>query len=252
MDFLPVAERYENRAPLAGTSAAITRVATVLFCIAATAGCAAPVNSRSAPRSPAAATRTTQAQAGPAGTTPPTLLPPPGASETRQTTQQPSDSTPVFGAEMTALWNAIVAGDPALASDVFFPESAYVQLKALSNDSSDYQNRLLGHFRLDVLAAHELVAGGGPAQFSRVVVPPNAAWIGPAQCYNRLGYWHVPGARLVYSQGGATRSLGIASMISWRGYWYVVHLGSVTPPAGQGVVDAPASGVGPFVPTGGC
>jgi hypothetical protein len=153
---------------------------------------------------------------------------------------------------MTALWNAIVAGDPALASDVFFPESAYVQLKALSNDSSDYQNRLLGHFRLDVLAAHELVAGGGPAQFSRVVVPANAAWIGPAQCYNRLGYWHVPGARLVYSQGGATRSLGIASMISWRGYWYVVHLGSVTPPAGQGVVDAPASGVGPFVPTGGC
>ena len=51
-------------------------------------------------------------------------------------------------------------------------------------------------------------------------------WVPPGACYNSIGYWHVPGARVVYERGGATRSFGIASLISWRGDWYLVHLGA--------------------------
>jgi hypothetical protein len=66
----------------------------------------------------------------------------------------------------------------------------------------------------------------------------------PGVCYNDVGYYEVPNARVVYLEGGQVRSFGIASMISWRGRWYVVHLGAVLRNADVGVVDEPASGRG--------
>jgi len=49
---------------------------------------------------------------------------------------------------------------------------------------------------------------------------------------------------MVYRQDGQIRSLGIASMISWRGVWYVVHLGAILRSSDAGTVDEPASGAG--------
>jgi hypothetical protein len=71
-------------------------------------------------------------------------------------------------------------------------------------------------------------------------------------CENAVGYWHLGGARLVYRQRGGLRSFGIASLISWRGRWYVVHLGAVLRSGTQGVVDTPAAGPGVPGPAGGC
>ena len=59
-----------------------------------------------------------------------------------------------------------------------------------------------------------------------------------------MGYYEVPNARVVYSENGASRSFGIASMISWRGEWYVVHLGAVLRSSEAGAVDEPAVGPG--------
>ena len=199
----------------------------------------------SAPTAPAAAT------------TPTTLssdLLPPGANLAGQTAAKPSTNTATFQAEMAALWQAIQNNDPTIGLPSFFPESAYLQVKALSNDAADYTGRLVAHFDLDVAAAHLLLgADAVRAQLVRVLVPSSrAAWIPSGRCANKVGYWHVPGARIVYQEDGIERSIGIASMISWRGYWYVIHLGSVMPPAGQGVVDAAAVGDGVYTPQGGC
>ena len=71
-------------------------------------------------------------------------------------------------------------------------------------------------------------------------------------CDNKVGYWHVAGPRLVYQQHGRIRSIGIASLISWRGRWYVVHLGAVLRSTAAGVVDQPANGPGTPGPPGGC
>ncbi len=57
---------------------------------------------------------------------------------------------------------------------------------------------------------------------------------------------------LVYEQGGATRSFGITSFISWRGDWYLVHLGALSRPAPVGIVDDPQPGPGVPGPPGGC
>ncbi len=64
----------------------------------------------------------------------------------------------------------------------------------------------------------------------------------PGACYNNIGYWHVPGARVVYERGGVTRSFGITSLISWRGDWYLVHLGAYSRTAPVGIVDDAQSG----------
>jgi hypothetical protein len=179
-------------------------------------------------------------------TAPPKPKPTPGSLP--QTHQLPSARTAVFHAEMTKLWRGIVAGSVSTALPAFFPEQAYVRLKAVADPAGDFRNRLLGSYRLDLAAAHALVSGAD--RLLTVNVPTQYAhWVSPGACLNRIGYYEVPNARVVYSGRGGTRSFGIASMISWRGVWYVVHLGSVLTP---GSVDDPSSGPGASAPSSTC
>jgi hypothetical protein len=151
---------------------------------------------------------------------------------------------------MAALWRGITRDDPAAAMPAFFPRSAYLQIKAVPDSGSDYRDRLLRNFRVDVEAAHALLGpGASTARLLAVRVPREWAWIVPGYCANRVGYWHAPGSRLVYREHGRTRSFGIFSLISWRGQWYVVHLGIWNEP---GTLVSPSIGVGSFGPAGGC
>ncbi len=158
--------------------------------------------------------------------------------------------------ELQTLWAALAAGSQNQARPLFFPESAYVTTKTgqIPNPAGDYSSRLIAFFDLDVGAYHQLLTSGPgtPTLVDVGVVPGDAAWIGPGQCENDVGYWHLPGVRLVYQQGGTLRSFAVASLISWRGAWYVVHLGPNPRPANIGTVDQPASGPGVPGPPGGC
>ena len=185
----------------------------------------------------------------------PTVIPvPPPPGRLHQTRTLPSAHTRVFRAEMTDLWAAVVTGHARLAAQAFFPVAAYTQIKAIFDAAADWHNRLFGDFRLDVAAAHQYLGPGARhATLVRVIVPSaEAAWITPGVCANSGGYWHVGGARLVYREHGQVRSIGIASLISWRGRWYVVHFGAVLRASASGVVDAPATGPGVPGPPGGC
>jgi hypothetical protein len=171
-----------------------------------------------------------------------------------QTRRRPSAATPAFRAEMRALWNGIQTGSVRPAMAAFFPERAYLQLKTLYNSSADYAGRLVGDYRLDLQAAHSLLGSNAPAaRLLRVEVERNYAhWVDPGVCDNRVGYWEVPNSRVVYREDGHVRSFGIASMISWRGVWYVVHLGAVVRHAAVGVVDNPRTGPGAPVASSTC
>ena len=85
-----------------------------------------------------------------------------------------------------------------------------------------------------------------------MVPAAEASWISPGVCTNSIGYWHVAGARVVYRQDGQLHSFGIASLISWRGDWYVVHFGAVLRDSATGIVDQPTAGEGVPGPPGGC
>ncbi len=176
---------------------------------------------------------------------------PPNAGALPQTPQLP----PATGAclrELTRnLWRGISSGSPAHAMAAFFPEAAYAQVKAIADPHADWTSRLVGGYRLDLAAAHALVGGG--ARLVRVEVPSDYAhWVDPGACDNRVGYYEVPNSRVVYKRGGQLRSLGIASMISWRGVWYVVHLGAVVRSVDVGVVDDPSAGAGVAAPSSTC
>lgn len=172
----------------------------------------------------------------------------------RQTGKRPTANGPVFKAEMTDLWAAVITGRPELGLPAFFPLVAYEQVKAIADPAADWRNRLVAEFDLDVRAAHDLLGRHARhATLLRVIVPEAmASWIDPGVCYNGVGYWHVAGARLVYQVGGQERSIGIASLISWRGRWYVVHFGAVLRTTSGGVVDQPTQGPGTPGPPGGC
>lgn len=183
----------------------------------------------------------------------------PGAGVSRspgslpQTSVRPSARTPQFHAQMRALWAGIVTGSLAPALPAFFPRGAYAQLKAIASAGTDWQGRLVYDYRLDIRAAHALLRGGSSAALLAVDVPSSYAhWVPPGVCLNRIGYFEVPNARVVYRIHGVVRSFGIASMISWRGVWYVVHLGAILRSGGGGQVDEPSSGRGVSSYSGTC
>jgi len=209
---------------------------------------AAGTGSPSAKSAPPTASVTPRATAS----APPSARPvAPGAGALPQTRAFPSTRTAAFDNAMADLWLAVTTGNPRFARPGFFPLAAYKQVKAIPYPVPDWQNRLWSDFVLDVRAAHRLVGSG--ARLDRVVVPEKyAAWVYPGACANKIGYWHVPGARVVYWAHGQERSFGIASLISWRGVWYVVHLGAVQRTVMTGIVYQPAAGPGVPGPPGGC
>ena len=177
-------------------------------------------------------------------------LAPAGDGALHQTNVIPRTNDAAFRNLTTDLWLAVTTGNPSYGLPAFFPESAYEQVKAIADPAYDWRTRLWYDYTIDVAAAHQLV--GGDAHLVTVVVPVQyATWIPVGACYNSTGYWHVPGARVEYRKGGQLESIGIASMISWRGVWYVVHFGGVQR-TGGGMIFEPAVGEGVPGPPGGC
>jgi hypothetical protein len=180
-------------------------------------------------------------------TTDPGLLP--------QTSVEP----PVTGALATTLaplWSAIVTGALPPARSVFFPQTAYLQMKMgqIADPASDYSSRLIAFYDLDIAAYHQAL-GPGAATAKLLSVnasATDAAYIPAGDCENGIGYWHLPGVRFVYEEGGSEQSFAVASLISWRGVWYVIHLGPNPRPDNVGTVDQPAEGAGTPGPPGGC
>jgi hypothetical protein len=233
--------------------------AVMLALAAATASCAGSAAGGSHP----VRADTPAATSPPAQTSAPTPSPPPwplvvpvpaAIAGQHQTGARPSAHDSVFQAEMTDLWAGIVSGRPDLALPAFFPVVAYQQVKAIADPAADWHNRLVAEFNADVIAAHHLIGDRArEAVLVQVVVPDqNADWISPGVCANGVGYWHVANARMVYRVNGRIMSFGISTLISWRGRWYVVHLGGEVRPSYGGMIDQPAAGPGVPGPQGGC
>jgi len=217
--------------------------------VQATRATAAAVTAPGAATRPA--TRTAAITGEPKAPRPESLPVAPGADRLRQTERFPSTHDTAFRDAMADVWLAVTTDHPAYAAPAFFPEAAYEQVKAIPYPAADWTNRLWLDFELDVGAAHDVV--GRDARLLRVDMAPDweAAWVPAGYCYNSAGYWHINGARLVYRRDDQERSIGIASLISWRGVWYVVHFGAVIRPA-VGLVDDPEIGPGIPGPAGGC
>ena len=193
----------------------------------------------------AAATASARAQSSatpkPSATHPTSPTPAIDPGTLPQTGALPGDRDAQFEAGAADLWQAIVQDKPGLAHPFFFPLSAYQQVKAIWNPAEDYQDRLIAWYDLDIQAAHDhLGSSAAGAHFAGVDVPEqNAEWIEPGVEYNKGSYYRVYGTRLNYQVDGQNASIGVFSLISWRGEWYVVHLGPSTRSAMEGIVYDP-------------
>lgn len=174
---------------------------------------------------PEPTTATTIALAAPTTTTAATADP--GAL--RQTDEKPVAGGAAFDAGVRGLWQAIVQDNPELAMPFFFPKNAYLQVKAISDPATDYQQRLIANYEQDIHTLHgQLGDGAGNAQFVGIDVPDSqAVLVQPGEESNQLSYWRVYGSTLNYSANGTTNGFPVTSLISWRGDWYVVHLGEI-------------------------
>ena len=218
------------------------RIATAAWVLASAgllAACAYPAGSTAASWSSnrAIPTARTSRSALPHATAAPSpsvaRTPDPGSLP--QTAARPSGSDPQFAKRMSALWTAIVAGEPAARSS-FFPLGAYLQVKAISNPAADYRNRLIALYDLDIRALH-LRVGSGATLLGVDVPDRSATWVTPGQEYNNESYWRVYGTRVRYrTVAGKEGSFGIFSLISWRDQWYVVHLGPINRIPGTGTI----------------
>ena len=246
---------------IAATAVAVALLAALAGCSGA-AGTSAKASAAAKVRTgPVSATRAAvpTASVSPSATpTPkpkpaPSALPvgPANAGTLPQTSALPKTNAAAFDNAVHDLWLAVATGNPGYARPAFFPEKAYEQVKAIAYPESDWQGRLWLDFTLDVAAVHKLIKPG--ATLTKVITPTGyEQWIPAGACYNSAGYWHLPGSRLVYREGGVTHSFGIASFISWRGDWYLIHLGALVRGGAYGIVDDPETGEGfPGAP-GGC
>ena len=145
-----------------------------------------------------------------------------------QTMDMPTTTDPQFQAGLAGFWQAIVTNDPTPAMPFFFPLSAYLQVKAISNPASDWLQRLVAAYQTDIRSLHtSLGAGAATAQLTGIDVPNTAQWVLPGSEYNKLPYWRVYSAQVHYTVGSQAGAFTIASMISWRGRWYIVHLARI-------------------------
>jgi hypothetical protein len=145
-----------------------------------------------------------------------------------QTQEKPTANDAAFRQRMDALASAIIADDHALALSSFFPVEAYQQVKKNTDPAGDWNNRLIAAFKVDTHEAHaKLGTSAATATYLGLDVPDAAVWVKPGQEYNLIGYWRVYGTKLRFDVGGTIKTIPVNSLISWRGQWFVVHLGAI-------------------------
>jgi hypothetical protein len=203
----------------------VREAAVVSPMVAATAPTTIPSGTTSPGGAPATTAPAPAGRASAASTTTPSVDP----GSLPQTEDKPVGSGTAFDAGVQGLWNAIVRDDPSLAMPFFFPKSAYLQVKAIPDPASDYENRLIANYEQDIHALHaQLGADASTAHFDGIDVPDaDAVWVQPGEESNKLSYWRVYGTQLRYTLAGVAGTMPVTSLISWRGEWYVVHLGAI-------------------------
>lgn len=197
-------------------------VSAIALTVTATLGLAScgGTSSKTAPTTTSESTTTTTAAPTTTTTVDPGTLP--------QTDEKPTGTGAEFDSRMKVLANAIITNTPDTAVSAFFPVSAYKQTKKNTDPAADWKNRLIANFKVDVAAGNKkLGANAKNAVFTGVAVPATAVWVKPGEEYNVGPYWRVFKAQMNFTVDGKNVQISIESMISWRGQWYVVHLGTI-------------------------
>jgi hypothetical protein len=126
-------------------------------------------------------------------------------------------------AKIRKLFDAIVADDPRLAADSFFPREAFLLVKDM-HDPGRYYDRLRRRFDADIHTLHASLPGIERARYERFELAQRGGFILPKQEGNRLPYWASRHSLLHFRIGDTLQHLEVRVLISWDAHWYVIHL----------------------------
>ena len=211
--------------PLQLRRSVVAGLAVGTVALALSVGACGSLKKSASPSTSVPSTAVTQETAAPTTQAPTTTINP---ATLPQTDEKPVTDGEGLNLRMQALAAAIIADDSSKGFSSFFPVEAYKQVKKNTDPAADWKNRLIAEFGVDTRDAHKLLgAGAAAATFLGADVPNAAVWVKPGEEYNLIGYWRVYGTKLRFDVGGTVKVVPVSSLISWRGEWYVVHLGAI-------------------------
>ncbi|WP_437874957.1 hypothetical protein [Sorangium sp. So ce513] len=127
-------------------------------------------------------------------------------------------------ARASALFDAIVKNEPALAEPFWFPKEPFIPLKDVKGPDK-YWDNLHAAYLNDVKAMHRKRKSWEGARFVGFEVGSRPKWVPPGKEANKIGYYRSLHGKLKYELDGRPASIDVHTIISWQGRWYITHLG---------------------------
>ena len=122
---------------------------------------------------------------------------------------------------------AIQKNEPRLADEFFFPKEPFIPLKDVA-DPARYFDQLIATYHRDIAHLHGQRKDWTTARFVSFELGSPPGWVAPGKEYNKIGYYRTFHGKLRYRVGEGEHAqvseIGVGTIISWDGRWYVTHL----------------------------
>jgi hypothetical protein len=130
-----------------------------------------------------------------------------------------------FDPKAQRLLSALEKGGFAEVKDLFFPEPAFLQLKAIAKPA-DYYSQLVKWYEQDFVREQARFKGRGPLVF-KAMKGGSCKWKAPQTEANRIPYWSCYRRKIELTAGGQSETLEVRALINWGRQWYITHLGAI-------------------------
>jgi len=134
-------------------------------------------------------------------------------------------SIEAFDAMAQRLLTALEKGSFADVKDLFFPEPAFLQLKAIAKPA-DYYSQLVKWYEQDFAREQVRFKDRGPLLF-KAMKGGSCKWKAAATEANKIPYWSCYRRKIELTAAGQTETLEVRALINWGRKWYITHLGPI-------------------------
>jgi hypothetical protein len=130
-----------------------------------------------------------------------------------------------FDPKAQRLLTALEKGSFAEVKDLFFPEAAFLELKAIAKPA-DYYSQLVKWYEQDFAREQARFKGRGPLVF-KAMKGGSCKWKAPQTEANRIPYWSCYRRKIELTAAGQSETLELRALINWGRQWYITHLGPI-------------------------
>jgi len=130
-----------------------------------------------------------------------------------------------FDPQAQRLLTALEKGAFADVKDLFFPEPAFLQLKAIAKPA-DYYSQLVKWYEQDFTREQARFKGRGPLVF-KAIKGGSCKWKAPQTEANRIPYWSCYRRKIELTAGGQNEIIEVRALINWGRQWYITPLGPI-------------------------